>query len=238
MIVIVPIARLENVRRVRLRWAAQTRVGSELLFVPAPGIELPPLGDGDSVAEPAGTIGGARNVGLRHARDRGHGWAVFWDDDNYYGPDYLAEIEREREGHDVLSKGLAFVQHDSGLWKYETPLRFFPGHSTAVRVAEALDFPEWSLSEDVEWSRRMLAKGATWKHLPPWGLVYYRENPEEHAYDASEAIFLRAHGPARYLGAGLSVDSPFDTNGYRLRHAEDDAVFRDLEKRSRLARFK
>jgi len=233
MIVIVPTKRSERIPHVVRQWRAQTYAAAELCLCPALDMVLS-IPSGVTVLPPTFTIGEARNVGLAYARGRGHTWAVFWDDDNYYGPNYLAEIARESQGPwDVLSKGLTFVRHDSGLWLYSPPLRFFPGHSTSARVAACVDFPEWSLSEDVEWSRRMIAKGARSKHLPPWGLVYDRRTPEGHAYDAGETEFLRAHGPAR--GPCLAADDDTDTPGawdMPQISAEDEAVFQALERRA------
>jgi glycosyltransferase involved in cell wall biosynthesis len=241
MIVIVPTARSERIPHVVRQWRAQTYTAAELCICPAPDMAAC-IPSGVTVLQPTDTIGEARNEGLWYARARGHTWAVFWDDDNYYGPDYLAEVARESQDPavDVLSKGLAFVRHDSGLWLYSPPLRFFPGHSTSVRVSAAAQFPALSLAEDVAWSQRMLTAGARVRPLSPWGLVYDRRDPDGHAYDASDVEFLRAHGPA--CGPFLAADdSSTDTPGPWTREvlgapksASDEAVFRSLERRAAL----
>lgn len=234
IIVIVPVARLENVLAVYAQWEAQTFRGAELCFCPTPELQNFVVGSA-TVLEGTRTIGAARNAGIEYGRRRRHDWAVFWDDDNYHGPEYLEEVAREAPGWDVLSKGIAFVRHDSGLWKYERPLGFYPGHSTSVRIAAAARFPDLSLAEDVEWSARMKATGARAKHLPPWGLVYDRRFPDGHAYDASEAEFLRAHGPARgpWGLADSAVDAP-GSWGLPMTSAKDEAVFASMERRARL----
>jgi glycosyltransferase involved in cell wall biosynthesis len=235
MIVIVPTNRTERIPHIVRQWRAQTYTAAELCICPAPDM-IVPIPSGVTVLQPTSSIGEARNVGLSYARGRGHEWAVFWDDDNHHGRDYLAEVAREMAGPwDVLSKGLAFVRHDSGLWLYSSRLKFFPGHSTSARVAACVEFPEWSLAEDVEWSKRMQARGARAKHLPPWGLVYTRTNPAEHAYCAEEVEFLRAHGPARRLGqiADTCADVPADWSGAELVGAKDADVFASLERRCR-----
>jgi hypothetical protein len=233
ILVIVPIARPANADSVAKGFSNQTYKGAELAFAPSPGLRLdtPHI-----VLPPTDNIGDARNVGLGFARVCGYDWAVFWDDDNYHGPDYLAEVVRHIEpGIDVLSKGIAFVRKDSGLWLYHSPLKFFPGHSTSVRVDAAESYPPWSLSEDVEWSKRMLAKGAKARHLPPWGLVYDRRGPEGHAYKADETEFLRGHGPAEHLGNTPNeyVNSPKVVKAPTLS-ASDEAVFLSLERRARI----
>lgn len=227
MIVIVPTSRAERIGDVLAQFAAQTYSHAELCVCPAPGMARPAYFPGAWLAGTS-SIGAARNLGLAYARNRGHDWAVFWDDDNYYGPDYLAEIAREHADADVLSKGIAFVSHPSGLWLYASRLRFFPGHSTAVRVSEAADFPNQSGEEDMVWSRAMLAcEGLRVKHLSPWGLVYNRAG-SGHAYDASEVEFLRAHGPARPCPPSLCVDLPAPVV------ASDEAMFQALARRSKL----
>jgi len=236
MIILVPTARAERIPHVVQQWRAQTYAAAELCICPAPDMVLC-LPSGVTVLQPTAAIGEARNVGLAYARGRGHEWAVFWDDDNYYGPEYCLEVARESQGQvDVLSKGLGFVRHDDGLWLYSPPLRFYPGHSTSVRVSAAAEFPEWSLSEDVEWSRRMIARGARARHLPPAGLVYDRRAPAGHAYDASQALFLRAHGPASgpHPGTDQDTNSPHALKFPQPVSASDEAVFRSLETRSRL----
>lgn len=238
MIIIVPISRPLQVMHVMTQWLSQTYSRAELCFCPAPGVLDNPRIRGVTVLPPTSTIGDARNTGLAYAKAQGHEWAVFWDDDNYYGPGYIAEIAREQTDFEILSKGLAFVRHDSGLWLYSSRLGFFPGHSTAVRVSVAATFPSQSLAEDVEWSKRMLANGSRAKHLPPWSLVYTRTNPWGHAYDADETEFLRAHGPARFVSADAPdsiVDSPFLCES-ALEYAKNENVFQSLERRSRLRR--
>lgn len=238
MIIICPTNRPERIPHVVRQWRAQIYTAAELCICPAADMLLC-VPSGVTVLRPGTTIGEQRNIGLEYARARGHEWAVLWDDDNYYGPGYCAEVAREAQGGawDVLSKGLAFVRHDSGLWLYSAPLRFFPGCSTSVRVAKAADFPELSLAEDVEWSRRMIAAGARAKHLPPWGFVYDRRSPEGHAYDATEPEFLRAHGPARgpLNHSDEWTDSPLekaDLWDLPRREAADEVVFRSLELRA------
>jgi glycosyltransferase involved in cell wall biosynthesis len=234
MIVVVPTNRPERAPAVYEQWRAQSYAGSELCFCP-----VRPFSCGDATVMPGTpTIGAARNIGLKYARERGHEWAVFWDDDNYHGPDYLAEIAREASPSvDVLSKGIAFVRHDSGLWLYQSPLMFFPGHSTSVRVSVAAQFPDLSLSEDEVWSHRMRERGARAKHLPPWGLVYDRRSPSGHAYAAAEAEFLRAHGPARGPFTGATNDQVDDPSPWTRRvlgppvHARDEDIFAAMRAR-------
>lgn len=239
MIIICPIARAENAPRVVTQWQEQTHP-CDLVFCPSPAAwpELLALDTRNAViAHPRSTIGEARNEGLDVAARMGHGWALFWDDDNYHGPAYAREFhEAASPGVDVLSKGLAFVRHDSGLWKYRAPLTFCPGHSTGVRVGAAARFPALSLAEDVAWSRAMAGRRAG--HLSPWGLVYDRRSPAGHAYDAAEAEFRAAHGAAHFIGPDVPdsiVDTPFPITS-PAEGVVPEALWRALERRSPIAR--
>jgi hypothetical protein len=220
-LIVCPIARAENAERVAHLWAQQTRV-SELLYAPAKGISITGL-----TCRPTATIGEARNVGLEIARMNGHSCVIFWDDDNYYGPSYVEDtIDAFTRGAPaVVSRGIGFVRHEDGLWWYDdakTP--FYPGHCTAVDPQRAAIFPAASFAEDVEWSRRMAGQHAV--RLGPWGLVYDRVNPATHAYNAEREVFLRQHGPARFLGQrpDMIVDIPFETTAH-LTCASDADIF-------------
>jgi len=223
ILVAVPLGRSANTSRVASLWRVQTET-SELLFAPAEGVNV----SGGLTCRPTRTIGEARNAALEVARSNAFDLVIFWDDDDYYGPGYVREfreaLEREPEAT-VLFKPLAFVRHDDGLWLYdETKTQFFPGHSTAVRPSKALPFPAASLSEDVAWSRLM--RGEKSLRLSPWHLVYDRQFPWEHAYSVPREIFLRQHGPAKFVGevANEVVNSPFSCETPWI-HSKPEDVF-------------
>lgn len=214
MIVIVPTIRHEREFTVLRQWHAQT-VPHTLVLLRGPG-----------------SAGAKRNAGLRMARVCGEEWAVFADDDNYYGPRYLEEFERAAPDADVISRGLGFVRNGSELWDFSARrLGFFPGHSTAVRVAIAPDMPDCTGGEEIPWSRALTAVGPRVTWLPPTCLVYDR-SAGNHGYDSSWPEFLRSFGPGMNLGElpDAYADSPGDAVG-TVESASDDAVFRSLEAR-------
>jgi len=233
MLIVVPFNRPHRLDHVLSMWQRQT-CRTELLLV------ANKLGDWAEKAADAGahvlvgqaSIGGAKNAGLDYARRQGAEWAVFWDDDNYYGSMYAREIQRAITPEvDVISQGIGFVRWDQDLYCFETPLKFCPGHCTAVRTSIAPEFPEVNLAEDVAWSRA-LPKEARVVHLPPWHSVYERTG-EGHAYDASKAEFMRSFGPARQIGPvpDSFVDRPCDLSPYQFFTVPDEAVFQSLERR-------
>ncbi len=218
-LVVVPIARAENAERMIHAWAYQSRV-SVLMFAPAPGVEIA------SSLRPTRTIGEARNAGIEYARRQGFEVVIFWDDDNHYGFEYVGEFVRAFDldpGLAVAYKGLGFVRHDDGLWSYDDArTHFYPGHCSAVRVRDAVEFPAASYAEDVAWSRAMAGRPSV--RLSPWHLVYDRRRPASHAYNAEREVFLRQHGPARFLGdlADERVDRPFRIEAPWQRVSDDD----------------
>lgn len=215
MIVIVPTIRPEREQTVLAHWHAQT-VPHTLLLLRGPG-----------------SAGLKRNKGLEVARTAGEEWAVFADDDNYYGPHYLEDFVEHMPRADVISRGLGFVRNGPELWDFsDRRLGFFPGHSTAVRVAIAPDFPDATGGEEIPWSREITAAGlarVVW--LRPDCLVYDR-SPRPHAYDSTWPEFLRAFGPGVNLGAqpDTYADNPGGVAG-ELAAASDEAIFQSLEAR-------
>jgi glycosyltransferase involved in cell wall biosynthesis len=231
-LIVCPFNRPHNLERVLNHWKRQL-VSVPLVLVASQ------LGDWAARAEQAGatvllgppSIGGAKNVGLEHARAVGAEWVTFIDDDNYFGPMYLREVQRNAvEGVDVITQGIAFVRFGEDLWLFSAPLTFCAGHCTSVRVAIAPAFPEVSLGEDVGWSREL--GSARVLHLGPWHSVYDRTG-DGHAYDAPFAEFMRAFGPARYIGAVGDdfVDLPRSTSRFPIQTVSDEEVFEALEKR-------
>ena len=217
--IIVPSKRPERWARVEAMARAQT-VREPLVFI------------GDDYT----TIGAARNAGLDRARQET--FAYFWDDDNYYGPRYIETMRAGfASGASVVSQGIAFVRFDDGLYLFDTRRAgsFYPGHCTAVRVADAAPFPESSGWEDVEWSKRMQARGAAVAWAAPWHAVYDRRGTD-HVCGLSRVEFLRCFGGAlKVSGPGVPrdcyVDVPREVIGTRVT-ASDDEIFAALRMRA------
>lgn len=232
MIVVVPSGRPERLGHVLAQWRAQT-VDSELVLVTRE------RGWWTDAARAAGaisvygeqSIGAARNAGLDVARERGHEWAAFWDDDDAYGPRYLEQAqEHAAPEYDALTQGIGFVRFPSGLRVFEKPLHFTPGHCTVARVSAAPRFPEASIGEDVAWGRQL--QWARVGRLPPWHMVYYR-TATGHAYRVSEHELTKCHEPYRDLGDvpdSFAFD-PRDLSEFPLRRLSEELVFRALEQR-------
>lgn len=117
----------------------------------------------------------ARNAGFEALRAAGiQHWAIFEDDD-WYGPDYLAEVWEHRDRADVLGKQTFLMQgDDDSLWRlhpdgehrYVDLLRDGRGGLVAATLAgrtdRALPFTaEVERCEEVIWYLDMLRSGRT-----------------------------------------------------------------------------
>lgn len=217
-----PLGREENRDRVIAMRESQT-ILCDILFV---------------TKKDAPTIGEARNHGIRHARIYGYEWVIQWDDDNYYGPEYVARILAplsSRPSLSAITMGLGFVRNGPELWYFPKGAGFLPGHSTAVRAGSAHMFEHVSRGEDVQWSEVAILRCLRVATVDPWGLVYDRTG-DGHAYDADATEFLRSFGPAVPLGRQPDsyVDTPKELPSAPLVRARDEAVFAMMERKLRL----
>lgn len=122
----------------------------------------------------------AMNVGLEWLRLGGGGpWARF-DDDDYYGPDYLAAVERsfdqsqELDGAGVVVSGMPwrFVMLDDGLHQF-TGTGPFTGGSLAASSADVVPFERFR-DDDLRWHKAMHKRGVLFVERKPWGYCYDR----------------------------------------------------------------
>lgn len=104
----------------------------------------------------------AMNTGLEWLQTHGDGpWARF-DDDDYYGPDYLAEVEQGLREHCVVGQTWGFVLFDDGLYRFggiqRGPAQKLAGGTLAARSSYVAPF-ERRMDDDLQWCRDMLASG-------------------------------------------------------------------------------
>jgi hypothetical protein len=172
------------------------------------------------------SAGAARNAGAAWLRERCYQTVSFLDDDDYYGPAYLAEARRALEQSDVVHKGIGFVRFDDGLWLFDNrvPHRVLVASSISARVESCPRFADCSCNEEFAFTREARARGLRESTLPPFGFVYNRTGGA-HAYGVSRVQFLKSHGPAAFIGAVPNTVAdlrPQPTN---------EEVFLDMESR-------
>ena len=109
----------------------------------------------------------AKNAALRWIRQNGGGWFSTFDDDDYYGPNYLQEVEDSRVFGDIV------VKHDHFVLGIDNRLRLFEqgcrnqehreGHGATIsaRADECPDFLDTGvIGEDHRWISEYRDSGA------------------------------------------------------------------------------
>jgi hypothetical protein len=117
----------------------------------------------------------AMNAGLAWLGDHGGGpWARF-DDDDWYGPDYLASVKRSLVGDGVVVSGMPwrFVMLDDGLHQFTDARDVFTGGTLAANTADVALFERYR-DDDLRWCRAMRERGARFVEREPWGYCYDR----------------------------------------------------------------
>jgi hypothetical protein len=128
----------------------------------------------------------ALNTGLHWLRKHGGGpWAI-WDDDDYYGPGYLAEMSVALRTADIVGKPSLFVRRSDGsLWLFRRegqPLgHSFGGHSDCI---DFTDCGRWG--EDDRWLNDMLAVGAKLGCTGPENFIWWRLRQGGHMWPADD----------------------------------------------------
>lgn len=162
----------------------------------------------------------AMNVGLNWLRANGGGtWARF-DDDDYYGPDYLASVERSFAGSDgivVSGTPWRFVMLDSGLHQFTGTRDFFTGGTLAASTTDVAPFERFR-DDDVRWCRAMRERGARFVEREPWGYCYDRTTRvAPRVIEGGSAATRFGFGPSLFYGP-LAL-SAVDDRGLRPLHS-------------------
>lgn len=143
----------------------------------------------------------AMNAGLDWLRELGGGaWARF-DDDDYYGPDYLANVERSLQGEGLIVSGMPwrFVMLDDGLHRFLGDGEF-TGGSLAASTPDVEPFPLVA-GDDIGWCRAMRARGARFVEREPWGYCYDRTTRLAPRVIVGGPAFTRfGFGPSLFYG--------------------------------------
>lgn len=161
--VIVPHARPEFSRNILANIGRQRGVEARLLVV-ANGSAIGAIRSDErcTVITSEAHQSTAMNTGLDWLRAAGDGaWARF-DDDDFYGPDYLAETVEALRAHPVVGKTWGFVLFDEGLFRFGGaeggPSDCLTGGTLAAATANVEPFQR-KLGEDLQWCRDMRASG-------------------------------------------------------------------------------
>jgi hypothetical protein len=147
----------------------------------------------------------AKNTALAEIRKRGGGLVALWDDDDYYGSGFLAELAASKRRATVVGKRIHLVEFADGLYLFDRERAdqastWLHGPTVMAEAADMLDFPLLRVSEDAKWCQAMRAAGATlW--ATSTGEYVYRRTGARHAWQATDLL-------ARLqLGDGYRIDA-------------------------------
>lgn len=124
----------------------------------------------------------AKNEGLAWIRKNGGGYFATMDDDDYYGPDYLTEVEAHRKNGTVVGKLDQFVSMGDKLLLLQgqveedgQPIQSLNGPTICAQAEDSVDFPaDKPWGEDGDWLEKMRRKGATFWATSPYHYCYRR----------------------------------------------------------------
>lgn len=179
----------------------------------------------------------ATNTGLAWLRTEGGGgpWARF-DDDDYYGPEYLSETVSCLSLADATGKPWSFVMFDDGLWRFSVGRNSqratfgLTGGTLAATSPFVPDFPK-TISDDLDWCRLMRDRGASLWSSSAWNYCYDRRKiAGTRVLSGPQTIIRRSFGDADYYGR-MPLSSVDDNTIQPLRHISspsDDEVFAAL----------
>ncbi len=204
--VIAPHARPRFASNLLSNFRRQEDVEARLLVVengPAIGASWP---SDVSVIRASAHQADAMNAGLAWITSAGYGpWARF-DDDDYYGPGYLASVVGALELAPVVGKTWGFVMFDDGLYRFagteHGACDVLTGGTLAARSADVAPFQRRP-DDDVQWCRDMRARGASLWASSHRDYCYDRRaerHGEQRVITTSPLITRWGFGAAEYHG--------------------------------------
>lgn len=213
--VVAAVSRPERVEKIVALFAVQTFQDAELVLCLNGKARDANPSAGTKLACEGGTPARPRNAGLAYLRERGAGIVAFWDDDDYYGPGYLAELAGALEGKPrrVVGKHVRFVRYPDGLYYCLAAQENFLGGTMGGWVESLPPIPDLPAHEDHEWCELMRREGFELSSLGARHYVYNRL-PGLHAWKSTKTQALHTYGPALYFGeaADSIVDGPLSNH--------------------------
>lgn len=150
----------------------------------------------------------AKNTALAEIRARGGGFFAAWDDDDWYGPEYLAELAGAARDAELVGKNAHFVDVGGDMLLchrdrigYEAP---YLAGSGLAGFAEAVGFyPVQRVSEDIDFCLRLRSEGARILNLSPYHYLVRRYyEGARHTWSIAQANYLLEQRGAWALSLG------------------------------------
>jgi hypothetical protein len=149
----------------------------------------------------------ARNVGLNELRSTGGGYWAGFDDDDWYGAEYLTEIAAQADKANVVGKRQHFIGIDDRylfLFLDHLQSRYtiaLTGGALAAWSEESVDFPIQRVAEDIGWCSLMRRAGARIYNTSAYHYLYRRCTDGHHTSGAQSIDrLIYQHGRGNYLG--------------------------------------
>ena len=198
--VVVPFSRPENLNLVLANFNRQTFPNKKLVLVEngralgaAHGVAH---GDDSRHAAPPLVLMSerhqslAKNLALREIRKRGGGFTVVMDDDDWYGPEFVAEAAGYARTYDVIGKVRNFVSCDDRLWlcsreASERKASWVTGGTIACWAEFCPDYPLDRSGEDVAFCSLAQRQGLTVFATSMYHYLYQRSDTG-HAWNISK----------------------------------------------------
>ena len=157
----------------------------------------------------------ARNTALawlrQHAPDAY--WVAF-DDDDYYGPEYVAEHAGLAKHGQLVGKSTHWVLFEDWFlalfrpWESSGRGEICNGATIGAFVSESPEFPILDVGEDNDFARRFSAKGGKIYLSSPYHTAYCRRGNgrDEHTFQATHESFIRVMGNSYMVFAPDRLD--------------------------------
>lgn len=187
--------------------------------------------------------GVARNAGLaRLMVEEPDAPVFFWDDDDWYGADYLAEALCAFDEFPEIAftcKAVAFVRLSDGtLYHSDVPencvAKFTPGATIGVRrVRDCVEFSDRALNEDAMWGATMMKDGRTGRCLSHFHFCYVRHDTnttgQKHLDFAHRGPSIANLGPwnASWVEGHLDLNTVPRTPSHKYWHRRLNRVSSD-----------
>ena len=210
--VIVPLSRPENVQNVYENFVRQRFPFKKMVAVANGRAER------DSrvqLLERAGAVvltcdahqSSAKNTALAEIRKRGGGFTAVMDDDDWYGPQYLAEVCSYARSYEVIGKSRHFMSVDGALWlcsreRANRETGWLTGGTIACWAEDAAEYTHVRWGEDAAFCHVMKKKGARIRGTDLYHYLYRRESNTDHAWDVDVAKLRRIESGAGALDLG------------------------------------
>lgn len=162
-----------------------------------------------SLLRSPGGVSAPMNVGLAYVRENARplDWFCKWDDDDYYGSDYLMALARvAAHGARAAARSKVFMRTPEGyLWTVDNGTKWPHGPTLAARVDASVNFPEvMGWGEDGLWWQAMVERGVEFANIAPAGFCWMRyPKGHGHAYPLQSRHF-------RMLGVKIEDYGEFD----------------------------